>query len=195
MKQLVELHGGSVKAESAGAGLGATFVVILPVRAVRGSAKSPRKSSTGGRPGLAAPELSLAKIKVLVVDDDHDARELLEAVLTEAAAEVLTAAAALEAFALVRSERPDVIVSDIGMPDRDGYQFIRDVRGLSAAEGGKTPAIALTAFARSEDRTRAMLAGYQVHVSKPIEPRELVAAVKSLAANRGGPKGTGDVVA
>ena len=93
---------------------------------------------------------------------------------------MVTAGSADEALALVRSRRPDVIVSDIGMPGRDGYQLMRDVRDLPADEGGKTPAIALTAFARSEDRTRAMRAGYQVHVSKPIEPPELVACIRSL---------------
>ena len=96
---------------------------------------------------------------------------------------MFTAATADEGLALLKARRPDVIVSDIGMPERDGYQFIRDVRSLPAAAGGRTPAIALTAFARSEDRTRAMLAGYQVHVSKPIEPQELVATIKSQLGN------------
>jgi CheY-like chemotaxis protein len=96
---------------------------------------------------------------------------------------VLVAESADEGLPLIRSARPDVIVSDIGMPVRDGYQLIRDVRNLSTADGGRTPAIALTAFARSEDRTRAMLAGYQVHVSKPIEPQELIATIRSLVYN------------
>ena len=95
------------------------------------------------------------------------------------------AASAVEGLECVTARRPDVIVSDIGMPERDGYQFVRQVRDLGSMRGGKTPAIALTAFARSEDRTRAMLAGYQVHMSKPIEPQELVATISSLAANRG----------
>ena len=107
----------------------------------------------------------------------------MQAVLTDAGAEVFAAASAAEGFALVTSRRPDLIVSDIGMPGGDGYQFIRDVRSLGSTGGGKTPAIALTAFARSEDRTRAMLAGYQAHVSKPIEARELVATIRSLASN------------
>jgi CheY-like chemotaxis protein len=183
VKQLVELHGGRVSAQSAGEGRGATFVVDLPVRAVH-SLDSIREHPTTDRTSDARqPEVSLAGIKVLVVDDEMDARELVSSVLSDAAAEVLTADCAEAACELVRVARPDVIVSDIGMPERDGYQFMQDVRSLSAALGGKTPAIALTAFARSEDRTRAMLAGYQVHVSKPIEPRELVATVKSLAGN------------
>ena len=116
-----------------------------------------------------------------MVDDEPDARELVRYVLCEASAEVRTAGSAGEGLQMMMALQPDVIVSDIGMPERDGYQFICDVRGLSAAAGGKTPAIALTAFARAEDRARATRAGYQVHVSKPIEPSELVASVYSLA--------------
>jgi signal transduction histidine kinase/CheY-like chemotaxis protein len=186
VKQLVELHGGSVVARSPGEGQGSTFTVSLPLRAVRDSAAPPGEHPTTARaPRGDAPEVSLAGLTVLVVDDEVDARDLVQAVLTQAGAEVLAAASAVEGVALVTSHRPDVIVSDIGMPGCDGYQFIRDVRGLGSAGGGKTPAIALTAFARSEDRTRAMLAGYQVHVSKPIEARELVATIRSLASNRG----------
>jgi signal transduction histidine kinase/ActR/RegA family two-component response regulator len=186
VKQLVELHGGSVKADSAGDGEGATFVVTLPVRAVRSRAPSAGEHPATGRAQIVrAPEVSLEGITVLVVDDEPDARELVRSVLSEAAADVLMAASASEGFALVKARRPDVIVSDIGMPERDGYELIRDVRGLPSSGGGRTPAIALTAFARSADRTRAMLAGYQVHVSKPIEPQELVATIKSLVGNSG----------
>jgi signal transduction histidine kinase/CheY-like chemotaxis protein len=182
VKQLVELHGGSVKAESAGEGKGATFIVDLPVRAVRDRSPSSREHPTTGRLAMGRPRaISLAGLTVLVVDDEPDARELVACVLAEANATVFAASSAEEGFALLRSRRPDVIVCDIGMPERDGYEFIRDVRGLPSADGGRTPAIALTAFARSEDRTRAMLAGYQVHVSKPIEPEELVATIKSQA--------------
>jgi CheY-like chemotaxis protein len=126
----------------------------------------------------------LQGLKVLVVDDEADSRELVQSVLTDAGAEAVTASSAGEGLALVKSLRPDVIVSDIGMPERDGYEFIRDVRSLGTAEGGRTPAIALTAFARSEDRTRAMLAGYQVHVAKPIDPQELVATIRSQIGPR-----------
>jgi signal transduction histidine kinase/ActR/RegA family two-component response regulator len=184
VKQLVELHGGSVKVDSLGEGEGATFVVNLPVRALRDSSPSTREHPTSGNGAIVRPPaVSLAGIKVLVVDDEADARELVKSVLSDAAADVCTAGSADEGYALVISYRPHVIVSDIGMPGRDGYEFIRHVRGLAPASGGRTPAIALTAFARSEDRTRAMLAGYQVHVSKPIEPQELVATIKSLASN------------
>jgi signal transduction histidine kinase/uncharacterized protein with PIN domain len=187
VKQLVELHGGSVKADSAGEGQGATFIVNLPLRAVRDPAPAPRAHPTaaGRTPVPRAPVVSLGGLLVLVIDDEPDARELVMSLLTDASAEVLSAASAEEGLTLVRSRRPDVIVSDIGMPIRDGYEFIGDVRGLPPGEGGRTPAIALTAFARSEDRTRAMLAGYQVHISKPIEPQELIATIKSLAGPRG----------
>ncbi len=96
-------------------------------------------------------------------------------------ANVIVAGTAEEGLAILQDQRPDVVVSDIGMPGKDGYQFIREVRKLPASAGGRTPAIALTAFARSEDRTRAMLAGFQVHISKPIEPQELIATVAGLA--------------
>ncbi len=189
VKQLVELHGGSVAAESAGHGLGSTFRVSLPLGALRddgpvlrGSVTSERAPSGGG-----GEEVSLDGVTVLVVDDEPDTRELLHSVLAAAAASVLVGASADEALALLKAHRPDVVVSDIGMPGRDGYEFIRDVRRLDPQAGGRTPAIALTAFARSTDRTRAMLAGYQVHVSKPIEPQELVATIRSLAGDRGEP--------
>ncbi|MDB4991723.1 MAG: two-component hybrid sensor and regulator [Myxococcaceae bacterium] len=183
VKQLVELHGGSIHAASPGPGQGATFVVCLPLRTAS-EGELPREHSIERRsPVKSGRGVSLAGILVLVVDDEGDARELMQSVLLDAGAQVVTAASAREGLALVRSERPDVIVSDIGMPERDGYEFIRDVRGLAPDHGGKTPAIALTAFARSEDRTRAMLAGYQVHVAKPVEPQELTAAIMSLATN------------
>lgn len=137
-------------------------------------------------PIASAPDADLlAGLAVLVVDDEPDARELLQVVLESASAEVWVAASADEAMSLLRQRMFSAIVSDIGMPERDGYSFIQDVRALPAAQGGKTPAIALTAFARSEDRTRAMLSGFQVHLSKPVEPRELVATVKSLTSDRG----------
>jgi len=182
VKQLAELHGGSVRAESAGEGHGATFVVSLPVGTIRESSVGLREhAATPSAPAFPVSELSLAGIKVLVVDDEPDARELVRYVLCEASAEVLTAGSASEGMQLLRVQQPDVIVSDIGMPERDGYQFIRDVRGLSAAAGGQTPAIALTALARSQDRSHALRAGYQDHVSKPIEPSELVATVYNIA--------------
>jgi CheY-like chemotaxis protein len=127
----------------------------------------------------------LSGVTVLVVDDEPDARELIERVLTECRAHVLTASSAEQALAMLQRERPHVLVSDIGMPNVDGYEFLRRVRALGHAAGGAIPAIALTAFARSEDRTRALRAGFLVHVSKPVEPSELVATVASVAGRTG----------
>jgi PAS domain S-box-containing protein len=180
VKQLVELHGGTVHADSPGEGLGATFVVRLPLAPVRHS--DDREHPTTRRNGVIdCGEFNLEGVTVLVVDDEPDARQLIRQVLTHCYANVILAASATEALELLKTQKPQVLVSDIGMPETDGYAFIRSVRSLPADAGGRTPAIALTAFARSEDRTRAMIAGYQVHVSKPIEPHELLATVASLA--------------
>jgi CheY-like chemotaxis protein len=130
-----------------------------------------------------------------VVDDEADTCRLIRRVLEDYHANVITASSVSEAIPLLESSRPDVLVSDIGMPDVDGYEFLRRVRALGAARGGKTPAIALTAFARSEDRTRALMAGYSVHVSKPVEPQELMATVASLAGRTGGADRSQEAVA
>ncbi len=183
VKHLVEMHAGTVRAESAGEGLGATFVVELPI------ALAPPGHGPGPHPAGAAvtsefKRSDLAGIKVLVVEDQADARELIRRVLEECDARVLTASTAAEAVAAIQSERPHVLVSDIGMPDVDGYELLRRVRALGPELGG-LPAIALTAFARSEDRTRTLRAGFLVHVSKPVEPSELVAAVAGAAGRAG----------
>jgi signal transduction histidine kinase/ActR/RegA family two-component response regulator len=184
-RQLVELHGGTIRAESPGPGLGATFVVGLPLRAVHGSVDGERREHPRAQDmPLKDVAVSLTGLQVLVVDDQPDARELLRSVLVGAGAKVLTADCATKAFDLLRSQRPDVLVSDIGMPDRDGYELMRDIRALPVELGGRTPGIAITAFARSEDRMRAMLAGYQMHIAKPLEPQELVVTVRSVAAAR-----------
>jgi PAS domain S-box-containing protein len=186
VKHLVELHGGTVRVESAGEGRGATFSVHLPIAVVHRPGSSPRvhpKTSEAFPREIKA--LDLAGITVLVVDDQPDARELVARVLADCNARVLTAGNAEEALALVQSERPDVLVSDIGMPEVDGYELLRRVRALGAARGGKVPAVALTAFARSEDRTRALRAGFVVHVAKPVEPSELIATVASVVGRVG----------
>lgn len=123
---------------------------------------------------------------MLVVDDEADARELMKRVLGECDAEVFAAASAREALELVEKERPNVVLSDIGMPEADGYEFLRRVRALGEARGGKVPVIALTAFARSEDRTRALRAGFVYHISKPVEPSELIATVASATGRMSG---------
>src|SRR5262249_50761521 len=117
-----------------------------------------------------------------VVDDEPDARDLLSEMLGRCKAKVTPAASASEAIRLVQDLRPDIVVSDIGMPDEDGYAFIRRLRALPKTGGGKTPAVALTAYARLEDRTRALVAGYNMHVPKPVQPSELLAVLSSLIA-------------
>jgi PAS domain S-box-containing protein len=181
VKQLVELHGGQIAAKSAGEGEGASFSVRLPVAITRRAPESRRNRTRSDGTARDFDQISLAGKKVLVIDDEADARDLIQRLLTERSAEVLVAESANRGLELLKRERPDVVLSDIGMPEKDGYEFIRDVRSLDEDEGGKTPAVALTAFARSEDRTRAMMAGYQVHLSKPVEAPELIATVASLA--------------
>jgi PAS domain S-box-containing protein len=185
VKHLVELHGGTVRASSPGDGGGATFSVHLPLTVVyRGSntetRRHPRAPDVTMPVNFKAPDL--AGIKVLVVEDEADARELIQRVLTECGATVITVSKADEALRRVEQERPHLLLSDIGMPGVDGYELLRRVRALGPARGGKVPAIALTAFARSEDRTRALRAGFQVHLSKPVEPSELMTAVASVAS-------------
>jgi CheY-like chemotaxis protein len=128
----------------------------------------------------------LKGVKILVVDDEPDARRLIKRLLESCEAKVLTADSAETALAIVAGEKPDLLVSDIGMPVVDGYELLRRVRALGPEQGGKVPAIALTAFARSEDRTRALLAGFLLHVSKPVEPRELIATLATVAGRSGG---------
>jgi PAS domain S-box-containing protein len=187
-RQLVELHGGHIEARSDGKGAGATFVVHLPLAAVASSsqtrARSQARSSTP-RPALGTFERPpiLAKLRILVVDDDEDAREIVRAILEECGSIVRTAAsvaAAIDAFA---TETPDVLLTDIGMPVEDGYELIRRVRELPASKGGKIPAVALTAYARAEDRRRALNEGFMMHLPKPVDPAELVAVVANLVSS------------
>jgi CheY-like chemotaxis protein len=180
-KHLVELHGGSISAQSPGQGQGSTFTVQLPLMVIHAYAEE-----TGGVMRVNHSPIVLKGVRVLVVDDEPDARELIRRLLEDSKAEVLTAASAAEAMPILEAQKFDVLVSDIGMPGVDGYEFLRQVRSLKPENGGKVPAIALTAFARSEDRTRALMAGYQVHVAKPVEPAELVATVASVAGLTGG---------
>ncbi|MDI3289436.1 response regulator [Polyangium sp. 15x6] len=188
---LVELHGGTVEAQSAGKDQGASFTVKLPLGAkhvdvLAGERPSPipqRRPSWHRGGGL----LNLTGVRVLVVDDEPDTRELLLRILVECHAEVRTAGSVVEALAELARDQPTVLVSDIGMPQEGGYELIQKVRQLPQERGGRVPALALTAFARAEDRTRALLAGYQMHLAKPVKPSELVAHVASLAGrNHGG---------
>ena len=186
VKQLVELHGGSVTVVSPGEGQGATFTVKLPVQVIHGD--QPDKRSPGSdleSDRRAAIDVSLRGVRVLVVDDDRDARELIKRLLTEHEAEVRLAHSADEALSMLKAEAPDLLISDIGMPDLDGYDFIRAVRALPTVKQANVAAAALTAFARSQDRTRALLAGFQAHITKPVDPAELVAVVAALTRRIG----------
>ena len=129
--------------------------------------------------------MQIEGVRVLVVDDEPDARALVKRLLEDCKAVVTTAASAEEAFGRVKADRPDVLISDVGMPGEDGYALVRRVRGLGPADGGDTPAIALTAYARAEDRMKAVLAGFHHHVVKPVEPAELITLVAVLSGRRG----------
>lgn len=178
-RHLIELHGGAVTAESPGEGQGSTFVVTLPEKAgVLSESKTKRPADLPGASLGAKNRLDGAKI--LVVDDDAEARELLTTMLAQEGAEVKPCERAAQAIELVKEWRPVVLVSDIGMPDEDGYSLIRRLRALDPLEGGKTPALALTGFARNEDRMRALQAGFDMYIPKPLEPVGLVSIIASM---------------
>ena len=181
VRQLVELHGGSVRVASDGTGRGSTFTASLPLTALRTFGLAGRDDAPGEEVGFAIAPKALEGVRVLVVDDDAESRDVVERMLANFGAQVETAGSAEEALGRIRSRRPDVLLSDIGMPGTDGYGLIRRVRALPRDAGGRIPAAALTAFARAEDRQRVLLAGFQTHIAKPAEPGELVAAVASLA--------------
>lgn len=189
VRHLVELHGGTVSAASRGRGQGATFIVTLPLAAPRKESSDierDRLAGAGEIPQSHAPAPDhLHDLRVLVVDDEPDARNLLGLILTSYDAEVRNCASAAEALQILDEWRPDVLVSDIGMPFEDGYELMRKVRAREPERGGLVPALALTAYARAEDAQRAIEAGYQAHVPKPVAPDELAAVVASLAG-RGG---------
>lgn len=184
VRQIVDLHGGRVSAESDGLGKGTTFTVALPMltanQQLHVTAEQPVARMRTPHVPVDAIE-DMHGVKVLVVDDEPDSRALVKRLLEDAHAVVTAAGSAKEALALLQTTRPDVLVSDIGMPDEDGYGLIKRVRALSANRGGSTPAVAVTAYARAEDRVHAIRAGFQHHLSKPIEPAELLAIVASLA--------------
>ncbi len=179
VRQLVELHGGTVQAESAGEGQGASFVVRLPLTSWRND-RFQRSTDYPDSQVDSEPQVDLSRLTVLVVDDEPDTRGVVEQLLLQAGAKVATAGSAAEALVSLRRKPPDLLISDIGMPGTDGYALIRQVRRLPVAEGGQVPAMALTAFARSQDRTSALIAGYQAHIAKPFEAQELLATVASL---------------
>jgi signal transduction histidine kinase len=180
VRHLVELHGGTVEVQSEGEGKGATFSVLLPVRPAVAETPVLVESKAAEASPWGRTEL-LRGLCVLVVEDEEDTRELLITALEQCGAEVLAAASTAEALARLDERPPDVLVSDLAMPDEDGYALIRKVRARPAERGGRVPAAALTAYARAEDRVRSLAAGFQMHVPKPIDPAGLVSMVAALA--------------
>ncbi|HXF15970.1 MAG TPA: PAS domain-containing protein [Burkholderiales bacterium] len=185
VKQLVELHGGMVRVFSEGEGRGSTFSVTLPAE----SRFAQTDTSAGKRRGtdLDSPAKDSDRIRgarILVVDDDADARDLLRRLLEDCGAQVALSGSSADAIEIIRQGQLDLVVSDIGMPGEDGYALMRRVRMLPAEEGGKVPALALTAYARAEDRVKAIRAGYQMHVPKPVDPAELIAVVASMSTSK-----------
>ncbi len=185
VKQLVGLHGGNVSVKSGGIGQGAAFIVQLPLIAVYSEPDEERRHPRAAlRENRPLPEVSLENVHVLVVDDEIDARELVKRLLEMAGATVSMAGSVSEAMERIVAGRPDVLVCDIGMPGEDGYSLIRRLRGLEEKQENVLPAVAVTAYARSEDRTKAIRSGFQNHLAKPVEPAELLAVVSSLAGRK-----------
>jgi CheY-like chemotaxis protein len=191
VRHLVESHGGEVLAHSDGPGKGSLFTVRLPLMVTIEHTKDPGRRHPVASD--AAPDGALARldgIKVLVVDDEPDANTLVQTLLTSRGAEVRVAASARQALDILDRWQPELIVSDIGMPEEDGYALIHHVRQRPSERGGDIPAVALTAYARVEDRVRILTAGFQMHVTKPVDPMELVAVVLSVARARRRSEGT-----
>jgi len=181
VRHIVELHGGLVSVSSPGLGQGATFELTLPIHATAPLLSAPDEADSHARsPTSNGQRARLDGVRVLVVDDEADARDLLELVLTEAGAQVATATSASEAFVRLAEHEPHVIISDIGMPEEDGYSLMRRVRATNLA-AATAPAIALTAYTRNEDRLKALAMGFSAHVGKPVEPGELVDLVAALS--------------
>jgi CheY-like chemotaxis protein len=207
VRHIVELHGGSVHAESAGEGRGATFMVALPVAApIEGlpavaapepEKQTPAPAETPAVVPAQAPthRVNLGGLRVLVVDDEPDARELIAEVLRRHGARVRSAGDVDSALAALDEETFDLLLSDIAMPHRDGYDLLQTLRTRPGDRGGRLPAIALTAYARDEDRLRAQRAGFQLHLSKPVDPVELIGSVQRLTLDSERPDGNGSAMA
>jgi signal transduction histidine kinase/CheY-like chemotaxis protein len=178
VRHLVELHGGTVRAESAGEGYGTTVLIELPL--------ADETAGTAHPDAAATPAPPLRGVQVLVVDDDHDALDMLARLLTDAGAAVRTAESATEALGLLRWITPDVLVSDLAMPEEDGYSLIRNLRASEREDGRETPAVALTAYVRAQDRARAVAAGFNIFVEKPVDPDELISVIGRIAESRVG---------
>nr|MBA3766552.1 response regulator [Acidobacteriota bacterium] len=190
VRHLVELHGGTITVHSDGEDQGATFTIVLPLKVARpGLDGGGELSSVVIKEGNDSFQCSpvLDGLRILVVDDDADTRELVAAVLLQCGAEVRCCGSAFEALAELRAWKPDLLVSDIGMPEVDGYSLIKKVR-QSDQPYGRIPAVALTAYASTEDRIRILSAGFQMHIAKPIEPQELLTIIANLAGRQDKPK-------
>ena len=182
VKHLVELHGGSIRLCSPGEGMGTTFTVSLPLLVVHHELEldSKRHPKALGARGIELENVDLSGVTILVVDDEAGARDMLERVLAECSARVMTASSADEALALIRVEPPHVLISDIGIPDVDGYELLKRAHALVQPNQNAFAAIALMAIARPEDRARALRAGFLMHLSKPVHAAELIATVASV---------------
>jgi PAS domain S-box-containing protein len=188
VKELVELHGGTIRAKSPGPGRGSTFIVGLPLSVMHEDIEpgvTQRHPKTPSLTSENSDDIDLSGIRVLVVDDEPDARQLIARILESCGAEVHIAASLPEALAQMKQHIPHALISDLGLPDNDGFDLIRSIRALDPDKGGKVPAAALSAFARAEDRRRAIIAGFRTHIAKPVEPAELIAVVASLAGRLG----------
>jgi CheY-like chemotaxis protein len=181
VRHLVELHGGTVRAESPGEGRGAALTVNIPIGVSRAAAPDSDEVRADDRDAAPTHTAPVDGLRVLVVEDDADTREALAIVLRQQNAQVIAVTSAVEAMEAMDRSPPDVLVCDIGLPGEDGYALIRRVRARDPERGGRTPAVALTAFAQAEDRRRALQAGFQVHVSKPLDPADLTEVVAMLA--------------
>jgi CheY-like chemotaxis protein len=187
VRHLVELHGGSVRVDSPGENQGATFNVRIPITIVH-----PREDAEGRVHPSAGREQSillerhpdLTGVRILLIDDEPDTRTFLRIVLEQCGAEIRDAGSAAEGLRMAQEWKPSLVVSDIGMPDADGYEFIRKFREWERQQATWVPAVALTAYARPEDRVRALTAGYQVHVAKPIDPIEFTLVLRPGDADR-----------
>jgi CheY-like chemotaxis protein/anti-sigma regulatory factor (Ser/Thr protein kinase) len=186
VKQLVELHGGSVRVKSRGTGKGATFIVSLPMTVLHPLQEPWERGHPQSKPRdlPSAPAISLNNVSVLVIDDELDARNLLKLLLESAGAVVYLAPSAEQGMEHLLTKSVDVLICDIGMPDVDGYSLMHRIRALADGQKSEVAAVALTAYARLEDRTAALRAGFQNHLPKPVEPAELLAVVHSLANPR-----------
>lgn len=181
VRHIAEMHGGTVSASSAGENKGSTFIIKLPVATASQAQKNAETQEISGNlKSENAPNIQLDGLLILAVDDEADTRHLLVQSLTFYGATVITAQSAEEGLTALQDKSPDILISDIGMPDEDGYSLIRKVRALADEHQKNIPAIALTAFTRAQDRMKAMTTGYQNHVSKPVEPDELATVIASL---------------